>query len=79
MAYTEVIKRNGREYFYRAISIRSGSKVSKKKIYLGSNLSNLKLQEKESEADKKLSKQRSNKELEIIKPKIINVLYLISV
>ena len=76
MVYTEVREINGKKYYYRVSSIRKGKKVSKKRIYLGTELDKLKLLEKEREADQKLRKEtkKSNKEIEKIKPKIIAIL-----
>ncbi len=77
MVYTETRKIKGRKYYYRVTSIRKGKKVSKKRVYLGHDLSNTKLSEKEKEADKKLlHKKMKNpaKEIEKIKPKIISIL-----
>jgi len=75
MAYTEIKERNSRKYFYRVISIRNGKKVSKKRIYLGLNLSKKELLRKEMLADKELNfKGGGNKEIEKIKSKIIKVL-----
>ena len=55
MVYTEVITRNGIRYFYRVISIRKGSKVVKKRIYLGRNLDGRKLKTAEKNADAELN------------------------
>lgn len=76
MAFTEIQKRNNKKYFYRVISVRKGSKVVKKRIYLGANLDLGKLGKKEKEADKKLPiKKVSNiNALEKIKPQIIKIL-----
>lgn len=77
MAYTEKRNINEKNYYYRVISIRNGDKISKRRIYLGYNLSNLELSKKEKIADEKLlSKKikRTNKEIEKIKPKILNIL-----
>ena len=76
MAFTEVRNINGKKYYYRVISIRNGSKVSKRRIYLGSGLSNSEITKKEREADKKMSpeKIKPNKEIEKIKSKITDVL-----
>ena len=77
MAYTEIRNINGKKYYYRVISIRKGKKISKKRIYLGHNLSNFELSRKEKMADKKLLVKKinkTNKEIEKIKPKIINIL-----
>lgn len=76
MVYTETRKINGKKYYYRVISIRKGKGVSKKRIYLGSELPKLKLLEKEKEADEKLlaKKIKSNKKIEKIKSKITETL-----
>ena len=75
MVYTEVREIKGKKYYYRVSSIRKGNKVSKKRIYLGFNLSNLHLLNKEKEADKKLiTKKVNNKEIEKIKTKIVPIL-----
>ena len=76
MVYTEVRNINGKEYYYRVISIRNGNKVSKKRLYLGSGLSNSELLKKEKKADEKLlpRKIKSNKEVEKIKSKIKGIL-----
>ena len=76
MVYTEVRSVNGKKYYYRVISIRNRDKISKKRVYLGYGLSNLELSKKEEEADKQLlsKKIKTNKELERIKPKIIEIL-----
>ena len=76
MTFTEVRNINGKKYYYRVISIRHGNKISKKRIYLGKNLSSLEITKKEKEADKKMlpKKTKANKEVEKIKSKIIKVL-----
>jgi len=77
MVYTEVKTRNGKRYFYRVASVRTGKNVSKKRLYLGVNLSNSELLKKEEFADEKLLSERRkmvNKEIEKIKPKIIEIL-----
>jgi predicted nucleotidyltransferase len=74
MPYTEIIARNTRKYYYRVISIRKGVKVSKKKIYLGAELSKSDLAEKENAADRLFSKQKATNELERIKSNIIKIL-----
>ena len=76
MAFTEVRNINSKRYFYRVISIRNGDKVSKKRIYLGKELSDLEIIKKEIEADKKMlpEKIKLNKEIEKIKSKITKVL-----
>jgi len=77
MAYTEIKKRNNKKYFYRVISIRKMDKISKKRRYLGVNLSKEELSSKEKEADKKFGLVNKNKKEEIIKKiksKIIRIL-----
>lgn len=76
MAFTEIRNINGKKYYYRVISIRNGKKVSKKRIYLGTELSNLEIKEKEGDADKKMQQKsiKPNKEIEKIKSKIIRTL-----
>ena len=74
MTYTEQRKVNGKNYFYRVLSLRKNSKVSKKRIYLGVNLIDKELNEKEKQADKELLGDRKNKEVERIKIKIIKIL-----
>ena len=77
MVYTEVRKINGKKYYYRVLSVRNKDKVSKKRIYLGINISDVELLNKEKNADnellsKKISKK--NKEIEKIKSKIVKIL-----
>ena len=55
MAYTEIQEKGGRKYYYRVKSIKKNKKVSKKKIYLGVNLSKDELIKKEKGADKRLN------------------------
>jgi Fic family protein len=52
MAYTEIKARNGRKYYYRAISVRHGARVSKQRKYLGSNLNRKDLAGAEKGADR---------------------------
>ncbi|MBI4116534.1 Fic family protein [Candidatus Pacearchaeota archaeon] len=54
MVYTEIKEKNGRKYYYRAISKREGKGVGKKRIYLGVDLNKSILSEKEANADKEL-------------------------
>lgn len=80
MSYTEIQDRNGKKYYYRVKSIKKRGKVSKKRIYLGSNLPQNKLKKAEKEADKilnktlnkLLSKEETNK-LKKIKEKFQNL------
>ena len=74
MVYTEIKQTNGKKYYYRVRSMRIGKKFKKQRIYLGVNLSNQILFQKEDEADKKLIEHKINKVLMKIKPKIIEVL-----
>lgn len=76
MAFTEVRNINGKKYYYRVISIRNGNKVSKRRTYLGTELSDSEIIKKEKEADRKMlpKKLKSNKEIEKIKSKITDVL-----
>ena len=77
MVYTEKRTINGREYYYRVLSVRNGKKISKKRVYLGVNLGKKKLKEKEEIADKKLlfkRKEAVNKEINNIKSKIVGIL-----
>lgn len=74
MTYTEIQKRNGEEYYYRVLSIRLGKKVNKKKIYLGKNLNKFNLKEKEEIADKEILKDRIQKQIILIKSKILDIL-----
>lgn len=77
MAYTEIKIRNERKYYYRVVSVRKGEKISKKRKYLGVNLSKEELFLKEKEADSisnLISKTRKKGILEKIKPKIIEIL-----
>jgi len=72
MTYTEIRNIKDKKYYYRVISIRKNNKISKKRIYLGSNLSQSEVLKKQNEADQILKPK--NKELEKIKPTIIKIL-----
>ena len=77
MAYTEIKQRNKKKYYYRVISVRNRKKVSKKRVYLGLDLSKPELSEKIKKADEELNLSKNKKvlkELEKIKPKIIKIL-----
>lgn len=77
MTFTESRNINGKKYYYRVISIRNGKKVSKKRLYLGSELSDSELKKKEKQADKKLLSKKVdkvNKEIEKIKSTITKIL-----
>jgi len=74
MTYTEKRITNKKKYFYRVLSVKKKSKVIKKRIYLGVNLDDEELTEKEKNADLKLVGVRKNKEVERIKKKIVHIL-----
>ena len=77
MAYTEIRNINGRKYYYRVISVRKDKKVSKRRVYLGHELSNSDILVKEKLADTKLLSNRikkPNKKFEEIKSKIVPLL-----
>ncbi|MEK6913218.1 MAG: nucleotidyltransferase family protein [Nanoarchaeota archaeon] len=76
MVYTEERKIKGRKYYYRVLSIRKGNKVLKKREYLGCELSNSEILDKEKKADERLlpKNMKSSREIEKIKSKIIGVL-----
>ena len=77
MVYTEVKERNRKKYYYRAISIRRGKKISKIRRYLGVDLGEKERSLKEKEADKEFSLIIKDKKMQIInklKPRIIKVL-----
>jgi len=77
MTFTEVKERNEKKYYYRVASFRNKEKISKKRKYLGVNLSKEDLTLKESQADKKLKIFNANsnkKDLERIRPKITKIL-----
>lgn len=54
MAFTEIQKRNGKKHYYRTVSVRKGGKVSKRRIFLGTDLDDEKLAAAEIEADMEL-------------------------
>ena len=74
MAYTEIKKRNKNTYYYRVISVRNKSTISKKRIYVGVNLTKEALEMKEREADTKLVKNKIRARIEKIKPAILKIL-----
>lgn len=74
MTYTEVKERNKRKYFYRVISVRNKKKISKKRRYLGVNLTKKDLSLKEKEADKEFNLINREKSLDNLKSKIIEIL-----
>ena len=59
MAYTEIKVRNARKYYYRALSIRQGASVFKKRKYLGADLSRKDLAGAEKEADRLMAVMES--------------------
>jgi len=74
MTYTEIKEKNRKIYYYRVRSIRIGKKFRKERVYLGLNLSDKSLAEKEIQADKILLKERVNRDLDEIRPQIIRIL-----
>ena len=77
MAFTEIKERNEKKYYYRVASFRNNNKISKKRKYLGVDISKEELILKESQADKELgilSNISNKKSLEKIKSKIIRIL-----
>lgn len=54
MAFTEIQKRNGKKHYYRTMSVRKDGKVSKRRIFLGTDLDDEKLAAVEIEADMEL-------------------------
>ena len=77
MVYTEIKNRNGKTYYYRVLSIREGSKFSKRRNYLGVDLSKEKLKKFEERADEELlaeKRQKIKNNIEKIKSKIIPLL-----
>lgn len=77
MTYTEIKERNGKKYYYRVISVRTGEKTSKIRSYLGANLTKEEISLKENESDKEFSLRVRDKKMQIIdklKPKILKIL-----
>ena len=76
MVFTEIKTRNKKKYYYRVLSVRKEGKVTKKRKYLGVNLSKKEVQKKATEADKKLNlqKNKETKDFKKIKTKIIKIL-----
>ena len=78
MVYTEIKEKNGRNYYYRVVSVRKGRKIGKKRIYLGFNLNKKNLAEKEKKADIELNllntllTDKERKELEKIKKEYLS-------
>ncbi len=74
MAYTEIKERNNKKYYYRVISMRKGKKVSKKRIYLGKDLTDSEIEKKEKNADSLIYSKKAEENVNKLKPKIINIL-----
>jgi len=75
MVYREIKSRNMNKYYYRVISVRKINKITKKRIYLGKNLSKKELSKKEEKADKKFERFYRNKPIiKEIKSKIIEII-----
>ena len=60
MSYTEIQKKGEKEYYYRVRSMKRKGKVTKKKIYLGENMTGKALKKAEKEADKILNESLNN-------------------
>ncbi|MEK6812766.1 MAG: nucleotidyltransferase family protein [Nanoarchaeota archaeon] len=73
MVYIELKEKNGKKYYYRTHSLRKGKKVSKKRVYLGADLS---LQQLERERNNivQLQKERGKKAIAKLKPIILKIL-----
>ncbi|HLE46784.1 MAG TPA: Fic family protein [Candidatus Thermoplasmatota archaeon] len=54
MAFTEVQRRGRRKYYYRVRSVRKDGKVTKERVFLGTNLRPPDLKKKERRADREL-------------------------
>jgi Fic family protein len=54
MAYTEIKVRNGSKYYYRAMSVRLGARVSKQRRYMGVNLNKKELADAVKTADREM-------------------------
>jgi len=74
MTYTEIKERNGKKYYYRVKTFREGERFRKKRVYLGRDLKKKELEEMGKKADGKLESKKELKELEKLKPKIIQIL-----
>jgi len=57
MAYTEIIKRNGKKYYYRVKNLRVGKSFKKERVYLGVDL---------EKKDVVLAEEKADKELKIL-------------
>lgn len=74
MAYTEIKERNGNKYYYRVLSIREGNKISKKRNYLGKNLSKKIRSKEEKIADGKFEGLKKKRNFDKLKNKIVEIL-----
>jgi len=54
MAYTEIQEKNRKKYYYRVKSIKINKRVTKKRVYMGVNLSPEEIKTKEKQADREL-------------------------
>jgi Fic family protein len=54
MVFTEIKEIDGKKYYYRIKSVRKGDKITRQRIYLGTNLHGNELSRKEKQADEKL-------------------------
>ena len=74
MAYTEIKKINGKNYFYRVKTIRAKNKFKKQRIYLGKDLKRQELAERENKADDKLNARFLSLKLKKIVQRIKKIL-----
>ncbi|MBU2616033.1 MAG: nucleotidyltransferase family protein [Nanoarchaeota archaeon] len=74
MPYTEIKTGNKNKYYYRVKSVREKDKITKQRIYLGTNLNKKNLQKKELEADKIFLNKKIEKNIKEIKGKIVKIL-----
>jgi Fic family protein len=54
MVYTEIKEKGKNKYYYRVHNLRKGKNFKKKRVYLGANLEDKELKNKEENADKEL-------------------------
>lgn len=76
MVFTEIKERNKKKYYYRVLSVRKQGKVTKKRKYLGVDLSKKELLKKETKADKELEikNKKETEALKKIKAQILKIL-----
>jgi len=79
MVFTEIKERNKKRYYYRVLSFRNKDnlKVSKKRIYLGRDLSEEDLKLKESSADSEFKNFKKERILIRLKPMIKKIVKIL--